>query len=326
MNAKPQLSTAYSDLLAATRRVLSDRRAARHGDTETQAFNVETQTCSKSLDHEVRRRLLAGAGIDEKLVERDQQIHRQRAEAFIRGQEERALATASAVSERQASAHDEQSARFARMIQFGEPPFVVADLQLADSIEISPPASAQGANTSIAPGSNLAHIRAHAAQRSYLPEPFQSGFASISWHFLWTPPRVGLLNAVGFVFFNGFEFHHTDPILFVGGFAKSLVQVQLSISQITLQGTSADFAPLLTIYDDQITDHGWSLFGETHTHRFDEVTTLGYQNQFIALPDLPVDLVVEVTLWPTAGNGVSNLDFLTAGYSINVPNVYAMLS
>ncbi len=46
-----------------------------------------------------------------------------------------------------------------------------------------------------------------------------------------------------------------------------------------------------------------------HTRRFDDIVAIPYNSQFVAIPDSPINLTLEVTLRPTALNGVAHLDF-----------------
>ena len=184
---------------------------------------------------------------------------------------ETALAHAGNVNSNQDAANAERRTRWNRVLRGPNMSVVPVTLYVDSAREIV--LSGDG-TTSIAPGQNLAHTMAHVSSGGYLGGPMKGDFVNVDWHFLWSPPRAGVLNATAFLQMNGSSWLAINSDC-NGGNAESSLVTTLGLTQLDVTGKPHRDTQVVDLLDQRIST-GWAdSLGQVQLMTLDESDTVG---------------------------------------------------
>jgi hypothetical protein len=314
------LSNAELEILQAGKNALSERRSAKaKQQRNVDSFNMKRQEAAFEFRRKLFDQALQAAGVDTQALADRHSRDQDAIVRFMEMQKQESLAQAGEINNRHKAKAGECLARLSKI---ATPQSSAVALQVATEITLS------GAGTaSIAPGQNLAHTEAQISSGGYLGGPIRGDSVDIDWHFLWTPPSDGLLNASSFLQMNG------ASTLFVssdcnGGDASSTVRAQISVWQLNGSGQLLGFDTQSGVLVDQTLQGTYCGTGASQTINLDEFDNVGAGRafQFPTLANLPLLIVVSASLYVLVNNGQAYLDFLSGDYRLNVPFVFLNLS
>jgi hypothetical protein len=325
MNTQPEqgISDSARELLAVTTRLLSEQqRANQPRRLISGPFSSPRKKEVREQQLELSRKLISSAGIDIGKIEEHQARSRLANRKHLERQAEEAVVAAAEISKRHVAATKERVARLQSLTQFGAATDY-ALLKVATSID-----SEFKGTFNAAPLENVARFVIE--MKGDGPFAGKDPPFPVHWHFSYTPPRTGLLNVVSSLLVNGFVWLETDPIFLLPSSASfaigpyiRLFQAHQAMPGVPLQ--DAEFFP--SGMADVLSTAPGNLEGETRTYGLDAQRTLAYNNQFIVVAGLPVDIVVQVDIDFDEVDGHVILDFRGSPYSgLNVPFVLAALS
>jgi hypothetical protein len=311
------------DLLATTTKLLSEQQRAKQARRlSSEPFSSPRKKAVRDHELELRKQLISSAGINIAKIEEHQSQNRLANREHLKRWAEEAMAGAAEISKRHIIATQERVARLQNLTQFG----AATDyelLKVATSID-----SELKGTFKAAPLENVARFAIE--MKGEGPFVGKDPPYPVNWHFSYTPPRTGLLNVVSSLLVNGFVWLETDPIFLLPSSAFfaldpyiQLFQAHQTIPGVPLQDT--EFFP--SGLADSVSTAPGNLEGETRTYHWDVQRTLAYNNQFIVLAGLPVDIVVQVEIDFDEVDGHVIIDFRGSPYwGLNVPFVLTALS
>jgi hypothetical protein len=329
MTRKPGqgLSKAARDLLAVTTQVLSEQyRAKQDRGLNSEVYSAERKKAARESELELRRQLILSAGIDIAKIEEGQAHDRLALREHAKRQAREAMTAAAEISKRHVVATAERATRLQSLTQFGAQATDYELLKVAASID----ASFQGIFKNVPLRKALENVARLTVEMSGSGPFVGPDGVSVNWHFSYVPPRTGLLNVVSSLLSNGFVSMQTDPELLdfssteVGIIAKIHVfQPHQARAGVPVHDSSNN---VYVLWDHIHTDQ-FNLLGENRSYPFDDQETLVYNNQFVVIAGLPVDIVIEAFLYVDQTRGFALLDFESSpDYSLNVPFVLAALT
>jgi hypothetical protein len=325
---KEGLSKPARDLLTRTTRLLSEQhRTKQNRRLKSAAFSAARQKAAQKFKMKVRTQAIASAGIDLAQIEQRQARDRQAVQEYRKQQAQDAMAGASEIRKKHVVATAARVTRLRDLAQLGGQATTYKLLEVAASIVASNP----GIFSVVPLRSQLENIaRLKVDYTGSGPFVGPSNFVFVDWHFSYVPPRTGLLNVVSSLLVNGFVYMETAPLWLIGGSASVLVDARISLyqpHQVLVGELVQDASDIFVVVNDEIRSDGLDCLGENRSYPLDEQQTLAYNNQFVVVSGPPVDIVVEVTLWPFEIYGSAVLDFDSShDYGLNVPFVLTALT
>ena len=313
-----------------TTQLLSEQyRAKQSRGLNSGVFSAERKKAARESELELRRQLIFSAGIDVAKIEEDQAHDRLALREHVKRQAREAMAAAAEISKRHVVATAERATRLQGLTQFGVQATNYNLLKVAASIDTSFPGNFKIAPTRKAL-ENVARLKLEMSGGGPFVGPND---VLVNWHFSYVPPRTGLLNVVSSLLVNGFVMMQTDPLFpdfnFVSSTAASVgakilvFQPHQAVGGVPVQDSSNYFSVL---YDDILT-HGLEILGQNRAYSFDSQQTLVYNNQFVVIAGLPLDIVIQADLYVGEYGGFTLLDFESSSdYGLNVPFVLAALT
>ena len=201
MRNRPSISP--EALLQAARAGLAERRQAAN---EQRADELEFMSRHGKIADAYHEKLFATAlqvaGVEPDALAKRHEAERDSAINFLHERKRRAIDAAGSVRKRHTLRTAELTRRLSDRVS-GQQSALSALLKSATSIELS----ASNGFVSIAPEQNLAHTKVErTGWVSGVLWDMRGDMAVIDWHFLWTPPRDGLLNIVSALATNGFAY------------------------------------------------------------------------------------------------------------------------
>jgi hypothetical protein len=322
MNTEPEqdLPDSARDLLASTTRLLSEQQRAKQlRRLSSGAFSALRKKAVREHELELRRQLISSAGIDIGKIEEHRAHNRLAVREHLKRQAKDAMADAAEISKRHVVATEERVARLQNLTQFG----AATDYELL-KVAASIDSEFKGI-FKIAPLENVARLKIELKGDG--PFAGKDPPYPVNWHFIYTPQRTGLLNVVSSLLIYCFVWLETYPDL---AYSEASLDVSANIQLFQAHQTMAgvpvqDATYFLPVLDDFIFNSFFE--SDRRTYHFDAQRTLAYNNQFIVLAGLPVDIVVQVEIDFNETNGDVILDLEGSPYSgLNVPFVLAALT
>jgi len=320
------ITKAEQELLEISKLTLSEHRDSQ----EKQKKQVETfMKLRKRAANEFKRDLfdqaLRTAGIDVQALTERQSHDQESVAKFFETQKQEAVARSGKINELQRTAMIERLKRWNQVVK---PQSNMAESPVSVYLESATEIVQTGeGTTSIAPQQNLVHTKAEVSSSGYLGGGFEGELVFIDWHFLWTPPRDGLLNATTFLQMNGASWLAINSDC-NGGSASSSITAAITLTQLNAEGQPHSDSENATLLDQFIQNGGWDSVGEVQFINLDEWDTVGNGRafQFPVLGDIPMLVTVSATLYVLARNAQASLDFLSGEFQLNVPFVFLMLN
>lgn len=320
------VTKAEQELLRVSKMALSERRDIQEKQQkQVESFMKLRKRAASEFKRELFDQALRTAGIDAQALT-DRQSHDQESIAkFLETQKQEAVARSGKINDLHRAAVNERLKRWNQVVKpeldmAGAP----VSVYLESAIEIVQ--TGEG-TTSIAPQQNLVHTKAEVSSGGYLGGPFEGELVFIDWHFLWTPPRDGLLNATTFLQMNGASYLAINSDC-NGGSASSSITASITLTQLSAEGIPHSDSENATLLDQFIQNSGWDSVGEVQFINLDEWDTVGNGRafQFPVLGNTPILVTVSATLYVLGRNAQASLDFLSGEFQLNVPFVFLMLN
>lgn len=309
-------------LLACKTLLLHDREKARQQRRRAELFFGQRQRASSLFKKQLLERALRTAGIDQRSLTDQQQRDQDAVTKYLAIERKTALSAARMITRQHNQFVTKRKARWDRILgkrNTLQPSGVVSQyLDTAADIVLS----AKG-TTSIASGQNLVHTRVDVSSGGNLGGPMRGAFVNIDWHFLWSVPQDGLLNATSFLQLNGANWLAINPDC-NGGFAQSSLVATLGVMQLDAAGQSHHDAQTAVLLDQDIQTSWGDSVGAVQFITLDETDTVGVGRafQFPVMADLPVLMTVSAQLYVFVRNAQAAMDFMSDAYQLNVPFVF----
>jgi hypothetical protein len=321
------LSYAEQELLrTAKARIAERRRAGEEERQRTLAFTARTQRVAAVYHEKLLDQIARSTGVDiGKLMERHQ-AERNSAMDFLATEKRRALDAAPETKRFQQIEVLERAARLRRIESQSATSLNFVGVQLTSATEID--LNANVGTFSIAPQENLVHTKVEVlGWVSALQWDMRGDVASIDWHFLWTPPRDGVINALSALLMNGWGFAYPGPGC-VKGSSFFKIGVQLSVTQVGAGGIPFTDSVGEFIASDSFTSSDVPTFGGVilQPKKLDYPTLLSYGNQFVAIGQTPLLVTMSVTMYALVAHGEAEINFIDGDFQLNVPAVFVGLT
>ncbi|MBD0297099.1 MAG: hypothetical protein ICV84_18185, partial [Flavisolibacter sp.] len=200
---------------------------------------------------------------------------------------------------------------------------IVALLRSATDIQLN----GQRGDVSIAPEQNLVHTKVERlGWVSALKWDLRGDMAIADWHFLWTPPRTGLLNVLSALSMNGWGFAYPGPGCIKGSSSWS-IDAGIVITQLGLNGEPLTDSVQMRVDEQSFDSSDFPSSGGVilTANTLDSITALSYQNQYVALAQVPMIITVSAILYVLVAHGEAELNFMDGDFQLNVPFVYLFL-
>ena len=317
---------AEHELLSVGKRLLSERRKVQEEQQkQVESFMKLRKRAAREFKRELFDQALRTAGIAVQALTDRQSQDQESIAKFIETQRQEAVARSGQNNELQRAAMSERLKRWNQVLK---PQSDMAGFPVSVYLESATEIVQTGeGTTSIAPQQNLVHTKAEVSSGGYLGGPFEGDLVFIDWHFLWTPPRDGLLNATSFLQMNGASWLAINSDC-NGGSASSSINASITLTQLNADGQPHSDSENTTLLDQLIQNSGWDSVGEVQFINLNESDTVGNGRafQFPVLGDIPILVTVSATLYVLGRNAQASLDFLSGEFQLNVPFVFLMLN
>jgi hypothetical protein len=320
------LTKAEQELLRVSKMALLERRDFQEKrQKQVESFMKTRKRAASEFKRELLVQALQTAGIDTQALANRQAQDQESIAKFIETQKQEAIACSGKINELQQAAISERQKRWSQVVK---PQSNMAESPVSVYLESATEIVQTGAGTtSIAPQQNLVHTKAEVSSGGYLGGAFEGELVFIDWHFLWTPPRDGLLNATSFLQMNGASYLAINSDC-SGGSASSSVTAAITLTQLNAEGQPHNDSESAQLLDQFIQNSGWDSVGEVQFINLNEWDTVGNGRafQFPVLGDIPILVTVSTTLYVLVRNAQASLDFLSGEFQLNVPFVFLMLN
>lgn len=302
--------------------LLQDREKDRRQRRRTELFFGRRQRAGSLFKKQLLERAVHIAGIDQRRLAEQQQRDQKAVIKYLTVERKTALAAARRITCQQNQVVADRKKRWDRVLGKRNAPLPseVVSQYLDTATEIT--LSGEG-TTSIAPGQNLVHTRVDVSSGGYLGGPMKGAFVNIDWHFLWSVPQDGLLNATSFLQLNGANWLAVNADC-NGGFAQSSLIATLGVTQLDSAGQPHHDAQTADLLDQDIQTSWGDSLGKVQFIALDETDTVGGGRafQFPVTADLPILMTVSVQLYVSVWNAQAAMDFMSGAYRLNVPFVF----
>lgn len=321
----PNMKTERAILSAGKAMLMQVRETARKNRRRMDLFLNQRQRVGTLFKKDLLERSLRAAGIDQRLLVEQQQRDQKAITKYLTVERKHALAAARTVARQQDKVVKDRKKRWDQILgrDSSLSPAVVSQyLDTASEIVLSGEGS-----TSIAAGQNLAQTRADVSSGGYLGGPMKGALVNIDWHFVWSAPQNGLLNATTFLQLNGATWLAVNPDC-NGGVAESSLTATLGLTQWDSSGQPQHDAETVDLLDQEIQTSWGDSLGKVQFIALDETDTVGTGRafQFPVLADVPILMTVSAQLYVFVWNAQAALDFLSGAYRLNVPFVFVTVN
>ena len=273
-------------------------------------------------------KLLAASGIDQKELNARLAQDRRAVEKFLKNRKDEARKSTREVRTRHVQL---AKSRIKRMTYLAPPPAPPgAPSRVSDILLSATLIDIEGGDMnsfSIAPYNNFGKIRLYHDEHSSGFSVGSFRYASVTWHFVWNPPRVGELNAIAFLSLNGNESLFCEPGCFYGGSASASVYANLFLTQIDPSGSPfTDASALVQFWNGEIKKDNDDSTGQIDARimdKFDAVTT---DQSFVIVGTNPVVISVELNMNVFSHRAQSMIDLATGEFAANAMAVILTLN
>jgi hypothetical protein len=299
-----------------------DREKVRQQRRRAELFLSQRQRVGTLFKKQLLERALLTAGINQGSLTKQQQRDQKAVTKYLAGARKTALGAARMITRQQNHVVTERKTRWDRILgkRNARLPAGLVSQYLDTATEIT--LSGEG-TTSIAPGQNLGHTRIEVSSGGYLGGPMKGALVNIDWHFLWSVPHDGLLNATSFLQINGANWLAVNADC-NGGFAQSSLIATLGVTQIDSAGQPHHDAQTANLLNQDIQTSWGDSLGKVQFIALDETDTVGVGRafQFPVMADLPTLITVSAQLYVFVWNAQAAMDFMSGDYQLNTPFVF----
>lgn len=263
-------------------------------------------------------RLLEVAQINEKELNERLEHDRRSVKKFLTNRTNEALESARQVRSRHIEMAKERIRRITTLpplapLPPGAPSPFIDIVKSATLIDIQ---GGDQNSQSIAPFKNLGKIRLYDSNDSSGLGSFQ--FATIAWHFVWAPPRLGEVSAFAFLSLNGHEHLFCWPGCFYGANAEALVNARLSLTQIDSSGSQfTDTSLPVQLWNRDVNKDSDDSTGQVDSSTMDLILVLTSDQNFVLDGLNPVVISVELDLRIFTRRSEALIDLSSGDFAAN---------